>query len=282
VIHVRGIHHLAAVATLAHTCDAPVLVQDHGSRIPTGWRASAWRWALRGVSGVTFTTRAQAEPFVHAGLLSPDTPVFEVLEGSSTFTPGDRAAARRATGMVGDPCLLWTGRLDDNKDPLTALAAVEIAAAELPELHLWMCYGKAPLLDAVRTRIDASPMLRERVTLLGTRPHEELEQRHRAADFYVQASHREAGGFSLLEAMACGTPPIVTDIPAARRITGDVGARVPVGDAAAFAQAIARLAREERDGRRAATRARFDSALSYDVVARELTVAYEALASVPA
>ena len=289
VIHVRGIHHMAAVAALTRSCDAPVLLQDHATRIPGGWRATAWRWALRSVAGAAFTTVEQARPFRDAGLFRDDMPIFPVLEGSSAFTPDDRNEARRVTGMFGDPCLLWTGRLDDNKDPLTLLGAIERVARKLPDVRLWMCYGKAPSLDAVRHRIAESELLRERVVLLGTRPHAELELRHRAADFYVQTSHHEAGGFSLLEAIACGTTPIVTDIPAARRIVGDVGALVPVENPSALAAAIVSFWRmhegDEADylPRALATkhrvRARFDAALSYDAIALELRSAYGALAA---
>lgn len=279
VVHVRGIHHMAAVAALARTCDAPVLIQDHATRVPDGWRATAWRWTLRSVAGAAFTTVEQARPFVEAGLFRDDMPVFPVLEGSSTFTPGDRNEARRVTGMFGDPCLFWTGRLDDNKDPLTVLDAVERVTRELPDVRLWMCYGKAPALDVVTRRIAESALLRDRVVLLGTRPHTEIEQRHRAADFYVQASHHEASGFSLLEAMACGITPIATDIPAARRIVGDVGALVPTENPPALAAAIVRLWQARNADTATRVRARFDAALSYDSIARELRSAYDALAA---
>ena len=157
--------------------------------------------------------------------------MFDVLEGSSEFTPGDQAEARRLTGMFGDPCVLWTSRLDANKDPLMMLDAVEQAIPQLPDLRLWCCFGQAPLLREVRARVATSDVLRDRVVLLGARPHDEVERLFRAADFYVQTSHREGSGYSLLEAMSCGTPPIVTDIPATRRIVGDAGSLTPVGDA---------------------------------------------------
>lgn len=288
VMHVRGIHHMAAVAALARSCDAPVLVQDHATRVPGGWRATAWRWALRSIAGAAFTTVEQARPFLDASLFRDDMPIFPVLEGSSSFTPGDRTEARRATGMFGDPCVFWTGRLDDNKDPLTLLGGIERVARKLPGVRLWMCYGQAPLLAVVKSRIAESPLLRERVLLLGRRPHAEIEVRHRAADFYVQTSHHEGSGFSLLEAMACGTTPIVTDIPAARRIVGDVGALIPVENPSALAAAMVSLWRVHEDDaseyvprtleHRARVRARFDASLSYDSIACELRSAYDALA----
>ena len=281
VVHVQGLAFPRATRPLSRAVPGvPILVQDHGSVVPTGWRASAWRLAHSPIAGVAFTSREQATPWKRAKVLRADLPVFEVLESSSDFTPGDREDARRATGMSGDPCLLWTGRLDANKDPLTMLAAFELAATKLPDARLWCCFGDAPLLAAVQERIAHSAVLRERVVMLGTRPHDELEMRFRAADFFVQTSHREGSGYSLLEAMACGTTPLVTDIPAMRAIVGGAGSLTPVGDASALAEAIVAWAARDRAALRRATRARFDGALTFEAIGRQLRGAYESLAGV--
>jgi glycosyltransferase involved in cell wall biosynthesis len=278
VVHAQGLNFPRAVRSLSHSIPGvPLLVQDHGTVPPIGWRATAWRWAYRSLGGVAFTAREQATPWKRAKILRADLPVFEVLESSTYFTPGDREAARRATSMFGDPCLLWTSRLNSNKDPLTMLAAVEQAARTLPGLRLWCCFGEAPLLDVVRQRIARSPALAERVTLLGNRPHEEMELRFRAADFYLQTSHREAAGFSLLEALACGATPLAADIPATRRIVGAAGSLTPVGDSRSLGNAlVAWAARDQRLLRRAA-RARYDDALTFEAIGRQLRTAYHTL-----
>jgi glycosyltransferase involved in cell wall biosynthesis len=157
------------------------------------------------------------------------------------------------------------------------LDAVERAAARLPALRLWCCYGHAPLISVVRARIASSDVLRERVVLLGARPHDEVERLFRAADFYLQTSRREAAGFSLLEAMACGTPPIATDIPATRHIVAHAGTLTPVGDAGAMADALVAMAGRDRALLRSVARARFECALTFDVIGRQLRSAYESL-----
>jgi glycosyltransferase involved in cell wall biosynthesis len=279
VIHVHGLVYPLAVHQLARAFrGTPVLVQDHGTRPPQGWMRTAWRLASQSMAGVAFTARQQAAPFVDARVFRADLPVFEVIEGSSTFVPGDREAARRATGMFGDPCLIWTGRLDRNKDPLTALAAFELAAPRLRDARLWCCFGEAPLLREVERRIASSRALRDRVNLLGTRPHEEMELRFRAADFFVQTSHHEGSGYSLLEALACATPPLVTDIPPARRIVGDVGSLTPVGDVGALAKALIEWSARDLAALRAAARARFERELTFDALGLELRGVYETLA----
>jgi glycosyltransferase involved in cell wall biosynthesis len=280
VLHVHGFHHAASVWQLARALPGvPLMIQDHGSLPPMGWRRGAYRWALGAVAGAAFTHGDQALPWKSAGILRDAVPVFEILEGSTSFTPGDQTEARRVTGMSGDPCVLWTGRLNANKDPLTMLSAFEHAARTLPDARLWCCFGDASMLDSVQQRIARSDVLRERVTLLGARPHHEMEHRYRSADIYVQTSHREGSGYSLIESLACGTTPVVTDIPAARKIAGTVGALTPVGDGSSMGRAIIHCAQQNRARLRRDARARFDAALTFDSIGVALRASYERLAA---
>jgi glycosyltransferase involved in cell wall biosynthesis len=282
VVHVHGLEYPVAIRQLARALPRiPIVVQDHASSPPSGWRGSAWRIIAPRLAAVAFTTREQAEPFVASRALARRTPVFEVFEGSSRFTPGDVGAARHLTGLDGDPCLLWTGRLNVNKDPLTALDAFERAAVRLPHARLWCCYGAAPLIDAVRARIAASSVLSERVTLLGTVPHADIEHLFRAADFFVQTSLDEGCSYSIIEALSCGTTPLVTDIPASRRTVGGAGSLTPVRDAEALAQAIVTWASRSRVDLRRAARERFEQALSFDVIGRDLRIVYERVTGRP-
>jgi glycosyltransferase involved in cell wall biosynthesis len=278
VVHVQGLHHGRAVRRLTRALRGrPVLVQDHGNLEPHGWRRTALKWAFRSIDGVAFTVKDQAAPWIAAGVLRAALPVFDVLGGSSRFVPGDQREARRATGIFGDPCVLWTSRLDSNKDPLMMLEAIERSAPHLRDLRLWCCFGNAPLLRLVQARIAASEVLRGRVVLLGARPHDEIERLFRAADFYIQTSHREGSGFSLLEAMSCGTPPIVTDIPPSRQIVGDAGSLTPVGDAQRMSDALVAYAARDRTPLRSAVRARFERSLTFDAIGQQLRGVYETL-----
>jgi len=278
VVHVQGLHHGRAVHSLTRALrGTPVLVQDHGNIEPRGWRRTALRWAFRSIDAVAFTVKDQAAPWIAAGVLGSNLPVFDVLGGSSRFTPGDQREAQKATGVFGDPCVLWTSRLDSNKDPLMMLEAIERSAPRVRDLRLWCCFGSAPLQRIVQARIAASDILRARVVLLGARPHDEIERLFRAADFFIQTSHREASGFSLLEAMSCGTPPIVTDIPPSRRIVGDAGSLTPVGDAERMSDALVDYAARDRARLRSAARARFERSLTFDAIGQELRSIYESL-----
>ncbi|HEX2080341.1 MAG TPA: glycosyltransferase family 4 protein [Longimicrobium sp.] len=281
VIHFHGLGF--PVPTRIACRLAPVLVQDHSDRVPPPSRRGLRRWGLARAAGVAFTARELAQPFVAAGVLPGEMPVFEVLESSTRLTPGDVGGARAAAGVHGDPCVLSVGRLNEGKDPLTVLDAFARAAPRLPDAHLWMAFGDAPMLDAVQARIGANPVLRERAHLLGRVPHERVQDLCRAADLFVSASRREGSGYAVLEALACGATPLVTDIPAHRRIVrgGAVGGLFPPGDAGALAGLILVHAGRDRDAARVAARGHFERHLSFEAVGRELRQAYEQLARRP-
>jgi len=277
VLHVHGLGFPGAVRLMAQAAPGiPILLQDHANRPPRWWRRPAWKRCGRSVAGVAFCQRQQARPFIEAGVLAIGTAVYEVPESSSRFVPGAREAARRGTGITGDPAVLWVGHLDANKDPLTVLDGVAAAAAELPGLELWCCFGTGPLLLQVRRRIASDRRLQGRVHLLGPVPHAQVEQLMRAADLFVSGSHRESTGYALIEALACGLPPLATDIPSFRALTreGAVGQLWPPGHAPALCAALLRLRARSAPADRAAVRQHFERELSFEALGRRLTDVY--------
>ena len=280
VLHVHGLGFPQDVRELHELVPStPILLQDHADRVPRIWRRAGWRRGAAAASGMSFCAQAQAEPFRRARLLPANLKVFEIPELTSSFTPGDSADARAATGLHGDPTVLWVGHLDANKDPLTVLEGVSGAARELPNLQLWCCYGTSPLLSAVKTRIEHDAMLRDRVHLLGRVPHKNVEELMRAADLFVLGSHREGGSSALVEAMATGLTPVVTDIPSSRALTGNgaVGALWPCGDSRGLEAALVQSAAMRGPASRARVRAYFDRQISGPALGRRLTAAYAQL-----
>jgi len=275
VLHVNGLdfpRHMRALRRLG----VPILVQDHASRAGAG--GSKRRQALKDIAAIAFTAADQAQPFVDAGELSPRVPVFAVPESSTRFSPGSQAAARARAGVDGDPAVLWVGRLDHNKDPLTIIEAIEIAARDLPRLQLWCCFHEQQLLAQVEVRIAASPVLAGRIHLLGRVPHARIETLLNASDFFLLGSHREGSGYALIEALACGVTPIVSDIAPFRAIAGSVGALASVGDANGFARALVALAGQERAALRHRAIDHFNAHLSFDRIGARLCAIYAELA----
>ncbi|RTL39986.1 MAG: glycosyltransferase [Burkholderiales bacterium] len=278
VLHLHGLGFFDEARQLAALLPGrPLLLQDHAARAPSRpWHWWRWRRGLAPARGLIFHAAAQARPFVRRRLVARHTGLYEVPEASSDFQPRVHDAARRLTGVAGAPALLWVGHLAANKDPLTVLDGVARAAERLPGLQLWMCFGEAPLLSAVRERLR-DPRLAGRVHLLGRVPHAQVELLMAAADLLVQGSHREGSGYSLIEALACGLPPVVTDIPSFRSLVGELpaagaAALWPVGQAARLADAIVSLANAPPS--RPQVRARFDAHCSVAALGRGLMAAY--------
>ena len=280
VIHVHGLDFPRAVTLLAkRRPKTPILLQDHASRPPPIWRRWLWRRGAARAAGIAICGSEQLAPFAAARLLPPRLRVFEIPESTSHFAPADRSHARRATGLKGSPAVLWVGRLDPNKDPLTVLAAVRRVVADLPQLELWCCFGSAALLREVERRVRADPVLRQRVHLLGTVPHGQIEMLMNAADLYVSASHHEGSGYALIEALACGLPPVVSDIPSFRALTarGSVGDLWACGNPDALAASLIRAAARPQDETRARVHAHFMGELSSMALGRKLGAAYAQL-----
>jgi glycosyltransferase involved in cell wall biosynthesis len=282
IVHVHGLAFARHAAVLTRCLPGvPVVLQDHANGLPSRWRHMPWRRWYGAADGIVFTALEQAEPFTRRRLFGRHTRLIAIPESSSRFSPGDRHAARAATGLHGDPCVLSVGHLAAGKDPLTMLDGVARACERLPGLQLWCAYGTAPLMAEVRRRIDGDARLAGRVHLLGAVPHAGIERLMHAADLFVSASLAEGSGYALLEAMACGLRPVVTDIPSFRVITGGgrVGNLWPRGDAAALAGALVAAASDivASATSRHEVRGHFDASLSFDALGRQWAEAYRQL-----
>jgi glycosyltransferase involved in cell wall biosynthesis len=75
----------------------------------------------------------------------------------------------------------------------------------------------------------------------------QLAALYRRASVVVLPSEREGFGLPVVEAMACGTPVIASDIPALREVGGTAAMYAPCGDVDSWADALTRLRREDAD-----------------------------------
>jgi glycosyltransferase involved in cell wall biosynthesis len=279
-LHVHGLgaaRWVTGLVTVTRGC--PILLQDHADALPPFWQRRAWRRGFDAVAGVAFCSAEQARPFVANGVLPARIPVYPIPESTSRFTPGDALRARLAAGVYGSPLILWVGHLNENKDPLTVLEGFRRALEWLPAAHLWCCFGSAPLLAAIEQRLQGDPLLRARVHLTGRVSHEHVETLMRAADLFVLGSHHEGSGYALIEALACGLPPVVTDIPSFRTLTarGAVGMLWPPGDPESLSRALVSMAARTSAAARATVRSHYETELSFAAVGRKLVAAYEDL-----
>jgi glycosyltransferase involved in cell wall biosynthesis len=125
-------------------------------------------------------------------------------------------------------------------------AAKEAQARGLPRLRLLMLGNGSQA--ALLRQIFSGAGLQDQVYFPGQIGYDRLPHYYRSADLYVSASHSDGTSISLLEAMACGRPVLVSDIPGNREWVrpGEQGWWFPDGDAGALAQGILHAVEERR------------------------------------
>jgi len=276
IVHLNGkpLYAVSLRWSLSHT--TPIAWQHHGGEPPTGLRRWIHRIGFSAVDGLLFTAPEIAHAWRHAGLISHDHAIGCVIESSSRFEPVAQETARRVLGIEGDPVLLWVGRLNENKDPLTVLQGFARIVRHSPRATLYMIYTTTPLLEQCH-RFVRENGLQKHVHFLGARTHDLMPYFFSAADYFVLGSHHEGSGFALLEAIACGTFPLVTNIPAFRAITqnGTIGCLWESGNPASLEAAFIRGLSGNRS--RLAIRNFFETHLSFEVIGRAALAFYSRL-----
>ncbi len=213
----------------------PMVIQDHGA-VPAGRSLRSrfvdfvLKWSLRYCDAVVFAAKGQELAWVERRLIKEGYCKY-IMENSASFSFMPRRKARAVTGVQGAPVFLWVGNLDRNKDPITALLAFDEVFNEYPQARLYMIYRFDQMKSEVKEIIENRPGLRGRVELLGSKKRAELPFYYNSADYIISSSHKEAGGYSVIEAMACGVVPILSDIPSFQNLTseGKVGAVFQAG-----------------------------------------------------
>jgi len=84
----------------------------------------------------------------------------------------------------------------------------------------------------------------EAIVELGTLPRATLAELYRRAALVIVPSDAEGFGLPAVEAMACGTPVVATDLPVFREIVGDQATLCRQGDISAWSTRIAALIEE--------------------------------------
>ncbi|ABF53425.1 glycosyltransferase [Sphingopyxis alaskensis] len=152
---------------------------------------------------------------------------------ATRFHPGDRAAARAALGIDDAPAILSVGALIPRKGQALVIAALPA----LPGVHYWLAGAgeEEGRYRALARRHGVEP----RVHFMGPVANADLPQLYRAADVVVMPSASEGLANAWVEALACGTPIVISDAGgAAELVTAPAAGRIVTRTPGAIAEAV--------------------------------------------
>jgi D-inositol-3-phosphate glycosyltransferase len=204
------------------------------------------------------------------------------------FHPIPQAYARESVGLCPDRrIILFVGRIEPLKGIDNLLRAFGIIIGKHPELREGLCVsiiggdpdgtGKSDEMDRLR-ELRSELDIDEEVLFLGARDQDTLQYYYSAAEMVIMPSDYESFGMVALEAMACGTPVIASDVGGLAYLVkhGRTGYRVPARDPKALAGKILRLLNDEGLRRRIGQRAEcWAEAYAWPVIADRILALYE-------
>jgi glycosyltransferase involved in cell wall biosynthesis len=245
-----------------------------------GWFRAIARRVLRGLqkAAVVFhgslETRRQIE---RHGLVDPRRLVYAPLGVSPEFGPdaAERTFLPAAVAALGGaPFLLHVGSCIARKRMDVLL---DVFAAVRP---------RSPGLSLVKVGADWSRDQRTRIDRLGLAgaivPLHGLERRqiaalYRSAAAVLLPSEAEGFGLPVIEALACGSVVVASDLPVLREVGGEAAVYCPVGDVAVWAETVGRLLAEPGASPARTTRLAQAGRFSWADHARVIVEAYRRL-----
>lgn len=231
--------NLAAV--VGRMTDTPLVVTNHGVHSQTAplWLQKLYlptvgRLTLDAADAVICYTETDKRRLADLGV-DARTPVIHNGVDCSTFRPQPGAGSKRQ--------LLYVGRLKRAKGVHLLVRAFAQLCSDYPNLSLKLV-GDGPERDALEA-LTTELGVREAVTFAGRVPNEQLPELYTESAVFVLPSRNEGMPRTVLEALACQTPAVTTQLDQLESVLADGGVTVPDPDPADLAASVASLLRDD-------------------------------------
>ena len=210
--------------------------------------------------------------------------VIQIGVDLAQFRPDEteRARVRTEWGVRPDEMTLGLlARWHPLKDHSTLLQALAIVAKSASRFRCILAGNGMTMENTALMDLIQGNGVADRVLLLGVRS--DVSAVMNGIDIHVLSSHSECSPLVVIEAMACGTPCVVTDVGDAALIVGDTGwivpARAPEALAAGIESAMASIATHGKSSLGRQSRARIEAHYSLKTMAGAYTALWNRVVS---
>jgi glycosyltransferase involved in cell wall biosynthesis len=241
-VHAHWLCGYAAFAALAGA--SPLVAMAWGSDVLRANRVQRLgnRIAVRGARVAMADSHALLDRLVALGAPRESTVLVNWGVDLATFAPvnGRQPAVRRELGLGAGPVILSPRSLTPVYNPETIVTAFRLVATARPDAQLVLKH-----MGTGDPGVDVGAD--ERIRVVGHVPHDCMARYYQAADVCVSIPSSDSSPRSVWEAMACGCPVVVSDLPwVGELIAPDRDALVVPIDAHAVASAICRVLENRR------------------------------------
>ncbi len=158
--------------------------------------------------------------------------------------PMPEVSAFQQANHIGAQTIFFLGSLEPRKNLLALIEAFHEVLARTPQAELIvggsLGWKYAPLFERVRTL-----GLEGKVRFLGPVAAEDLPRWYNACTVFAYPSLYEGFGLPALEAMACGTPVVTSNVTSLPEVVGEAAISVSPTDTHALAQGLGRVLADE-------------------------------------
>jgi L-malate glycosyltransferase len=235
LIHAGPIQTCAFIAVLSGF--RPILTMSWGFDLMDDVHKSRWwewvtRYTLKRSTFFTSDALVTRDKAVAYGMNSGKTIVFPWGVDLEHFKPAT-SSVQRSTFT------LFCNRAWETRYGVDVLARAFVSVAQQNETVNLLLLGGGSQGNAIRQILEDGGLL-DRVAFGGQVSQTVLPDWYHRADLYISPSHVDGSSVSLMEALACGLPCLVSDIPANKEwvVEGENGWLFRDGDACHLAEKI--------------------------------------------
>jgi glycosyltransferase involved in cell wall biosynthesis len=205
------------------------------------------RYSARRAARLLVISQSTKDDVVRFCDVSPDNVIVTYCGVDEQFAPRSRheVEAFRATKGLPSRFILYLGTLEPRKNvPQIVRAYAALRSDDLSRHYKLVIAGaKGWGYDEVFAAVEQND-LKDDVMFAGYVPAEELPLWYNAAELFVYPSLFEGFGLPVLEALACGTPAITSNVSSLPEVAGDAALTITPTDTRALSEAMIRVLRD--------------------------------------